>query len=313
MNEVIVVENLVKKYKDICAVNDISFTVKKGEILGFLGPNGAGKTTTIKSILSLLEYEEGRISVNGVDARKYKHKIMSDMGAVLEGARNIYWHLSPDENINYFAGIMGLSTHKIKEEKEYLLKRLKLWDVKDKEVREFSKGMQQKTAIAAAIIHKPTILLLDEPTLGLDIETKNDIKDWIISMSKEQHKTILITSHDMSFMESICDRILIIKKGKLLSNNTMLELKDKFANKKYSITIKDGFSAPDRESFKELIGHEIIENKDSSVLTASLKNSKEIYNIFDILKLQNKEILDINVKENTLEDIFTNLTTDEVK
>jgi len=313
MSEVIVVENLVKKYKDICAVNDISFTVKKGEILGFLGPNGAGKTTTIKSILSLLEYEEGRIFVNGMDAKKYKHKIMSDMGAVLEGARNIYWHLSPDENINYFAGIMGLGTNKIKEEKEYLLKRLKLWDVKDKEVREFSKGMQQKTAIAASIIHKPSILLLDEPTLGLDVETKNDIKEWILSMSKEQNKTVLITSHDMSFMESICDRILIIKKGKLLSNHSMTELKDKFANKKYSITIKEKFSDSDKAGFKDIGEHEIIENQDSSVLTVSLKNSREIYNIFDILKYQNKEILDINIKENTLEDIFRNLTTDEAK
>ncbi|MGD9707480.1 MAG: ABC transporter ATP-binding protein [Candidatus Delongbacteria bacterium] len=313
MSEVIVVENLVKKYKDICAVNDISFTVKKGEILGFLGPNGAGKTTTIKSILSLLEYEEGRIFVNGMDAKKYKHKIMSDMGAVLEGARNIYWHLSPDENINYFAGIMGLGTNKIKEEKEYLLKRLKLWDVKDKEVREFSKGMQQKTAIAASIIHKPSILLLDEPTLGLDVETKNDIREWILSMSKEQNKTVLITSHDMSFMESICDRILIIKKGKLLSNHSMTELKDKFANKKYSITIKEKFSDSDKAGFKDIGEHEIKEDQDLSVLTVSLKNSREIYNIFDILKLQNNEIFDINIKENTLEDIFRNLTSDEAK
>ena len=313
MSEVIVVENLVKKYKDICAVNDISFSVKKGEILGFLGPNGAGKTTTIKSILSLLEYEGGNISVNGMEAKKYKNKIMSDMGAVLEGARNIYWHLSPDENINYFAGIMGLGTSKIREEKEYLLKRLKLWDVKDKEVREFSKGMQQKTAIAAAIIHKPSILLLDEPTLGLDVETKNDIREWILSMSKEQNKTVLITSHDMSFMESICDRILIIKKGKLLSNHSMAELKDKFSNKKYSITVKEIFSDSDIAGFNEIGEHEIIENQDSSVLTVSLKNSREIYNIFDILKYQNKDILDINIKQNTLEDIFTNLTTDEDK
>ncbi|MDA3886991.1 MAG: ABC transporter ATP-binding protein [Candidatus Delongbacteria bacterium] len=313
MTKVITVDNLVKKYKEFYALDDISFSVNKGEILGFLGPNGAGKTTTIKSILSLLEYEEGKITVNGFDAKRERKKILLDIGAVLEGARNIYWHLSPDENINYFAGIMGLSPKKIKEEKEYLLKKLKLWDVKDKQVREFSKGMQQKTAIAASIIHKPTILLLDEPTLGLDVETKNDIREWIISMSRDENKTILITSHDMSFIESICERILIIKKGKLLSNNSMSELKEEFANKKYTITIEGNFSDADKENFKEIGEYKITGDDLSSTLEVSLKNSKEIYNIFDILKLQNKEILDINISERTLEDIFTELTTDEVK
>ncbi|MDA3837916.1 MAG: ABC transporter ATP-binding protein [Candidatus Delongbacteria bacterium] len=313
MTKVITVDNLVKKYKDFYALDDISFSVNKGEILGFLGPNGAGKTTTIKSILTLLEYEEGKICINGLEVKKNKNKILSDIGAVLEGARNIYWHLSPEENINYFAGIMGLSPRKIKEEKDYLLKKLKLWDVKDKQVREFSKGMQQKTAIAASIIHKPTILLLDEPTLGLDVETKNDIREWIISMSRDENKTILITSHDMSFIESICDRILIIKKGKLLSNNTMSELKEKFANKKYSITVEGVFSEEDKDKFENIGEYKITESDSSSTLEMSLKNSKEIYNIFDILKLQNKEILDINVSERTLEDIFTNLTTEEDK
>ncbi len=313
MNEVIVVENLVKKYKDLCAVDDISFSVRKGEILGFLGPNGAGKTTTIKSILSLIEYESGKIFVNGLEARKNKNKIMSDIGAVLEGSRNVYWHLSPDENINYFAGIMGIGTKMIKKEKEFLLKKLKLWDVRDKEVREFSKGMQQKTAIAAAIIHDPSILLLDEPTLGLDVETKSDIREWIFSMSKEQNKTVLITSHDMSFMESICDRILILKKGKLLTNHPMSELKEKFANKRYSITVKEIFTCPDRDSIKDIGEHDITTGQNNSVLTVSLKNSREIYNVFDILKKLNKEILDINIRENTLEDIFMNLTSEEVK
>jgi len=138
---------------------------------------------------------------------------MPDIGAVLEGARNIYWHLSPDENINYFAGIMGLTPKQIAKDKEVFLKKMNLWDVKDKEVRKFSKGMQQKTAIISSIIHNPSILLLDEPTLGLDVHTKNDIKEWIISMSKEEKKTIVITSHDMGFIETVCDRILIIKKG----------------------------------------------------------------------------------------------------
>lgn len=311
MSEVIKVENLVKKYNDFYAIDNISFSVKKGEILGFLGPNGAGKTTTIKSILSLLEYEEGKVYINGFDAKKNRNKVLSDIGAVLEGARNIYWHLSPDENINYFAGIMGLSSKKIKTQKEYLLKKLKLWEVKDKEVRKFSKGMQQKTAIAASIIHNPTILLLDEPTLGLDVETKNDIKEWIVSMARDENKTILITSHDMGFVESICDRILIIKKGKLLSHNSMAELKSEFANKRYSIKIKGQFLATEKDNFKSNFDCKIENNSDDTLLSLSLNSSNEIYQIFDILKSQNKEILDIDIKENTLEDIFTNLTNGE--
>ncbi|MCK4504732.1 MAG: ABC transporter ATP-binding protein [Candidatus Aegiribacteria sp.] len=310
-NSIISVSNLIKSYKDIVAVDGISFNAYKGEILGILGPNGSGKTTTLKSILGLILFDSGDIHVSGMDVKKDHLKILRNTGAVLEGARNIYWHLSPEENLKYFAGLRGLSHSHIKERMNILLHELELADVRKKEIREFSKGMKQKVALACAFIHDPEILLLDEPTLGLDVEISRVMRNWLKEVVQKSGKSILVTSHDMDFIESVCDRVLIIKEGRILSHETLQSLKMKFSRKVFHLEIADTL---DQNTFRRIeeLGELTIENTDNGCrLIILLKNAMLIYDLLEILRSADSEITDFSTVESDLEDIFLNVIKDE--
>ena len=312
MNKTIIsVSNLRKSYKDIVAVDGISFSAYKGEILGILGPNGSGKTTTLKSILGLIFFDSGDIHVSGMDVKKNHLKILRNTGAVLEGARNIYWHLSPEENLRYFAGLRGLSHSHIKERMNTLLHELKLADVKKKEIREFSKGMKQKVALACAFIHDPDILLLDEPTLGLDVEISRSMRNWLKEVVQKSGKSIIVTSHDMDFIESVCDRVLIIKDGRILSHETLQSLKTKFSRKVFNLEIANILDQDSKRRIEEL-GELTVENTDNGCrLIVLLKNSMLVYDLMEILKSSNTEITDFSTVESDLEEIFLNVIKDE--
>jgi ABC-2 type transport system ATP-binding protein len=310
-NSIISVSNLMKSYKDIVAVDAISFNAYEGEILGILGPNGSGKTTTLKSILGLILFDSGDIHVSGMDVKKDHLKILRNTGAVLEGARNVYWHLSPEENLKYFAGLRGLSHSHIKDRMNILLHELELADVRKKEIREFSKGMKQKVALACAFIHDPDILLLDEPTLGLDVEIARTMRNWLKEVVQESGKSILVTSHDMDFIESVCDRVLIIKEGRILSHETLQSLKMKFSRKVFHLEIADTLNQDTFRRIEEL-GELTVENTDNSCrLIILLKNAMLIYDLLEILRSADSEITDFSTVESDLEDIFLNVIKNE--
>ena len=301
------VKDLVKTYKDLTAVNHISFDVREGEILGILGPNGSGKTTTLKSILGIIEFDEGSIEVNGLSVKNRRKEILKDMGAILEGARNIYWHLSPRENLTYFAGIRGIPKRTIIRRTDYLLESLELSDVADKEIRQFSSGMKQQCALACAFIYNPSILLLDEPTLGLDVEISRTIRDWLLNVVEEEGKTILITSHNMDFIESICDRILIIRRGEIISHETVASLKDKFAGKHFRIDLE---SEPQSRLLDEIANLGTVSVSGSSI-RLELATANHLIPLMRILGEANAKILDFQTVENDLEEIFLEVIREE--
>ena len=309
--KVIKVENLYKKYKDVVAVDHISFDVHGGEILGMLGPNGSGKTTTIKSILGLLCFDDGAIHVNGLNIGNNRRNILGNVGAVLEGARNVYWHLSPEENMKYFAGIKGFSVGEINDRMKFLLESLQLTDVGKKELRQLSKGMKQKVSLACAFIHDPEILLLDEPTLGLDVEISLTMKEWLRSIVRNENKTILITSHNMDFIESVCDRVLIIKKGSIISHETIDSLKIKFSKKAYVIDIDGSINESQKTAIESICELDVKTANGNQVLTVLMENTMQIYNLFDILKSENTELRDFRTVESDLEDIFLDIIRNE--
>src|SRR5713101_2413466 len=186
---------LTKRYgkgaRALTAVDHVSLTVPYGQVFGLLGPNGAGKTTTIKMMTGLVTPTEGTALVGGYDVGRHRGDAVRQIGAVLEGSRNVYWSLSAWQNLLYFGRLKGLSRRLIAPRAESLLRSLDLWERRHQAVGSYSRGMQQKVAIAAALITDPPILLLDEPTLGLDVQMARTVKDWIARLAHEQGKTVV--------------------------------------------------------------------------------------------------------------------------
>lgn len=223
MQDIIKVTGLTKKFNDLTAVSDLSFTVKEGDVYGFLGQNGAGKSTTIRMLLTLIAPTSGGIELFGKKLQGHKREILSQIGAVIEKP-DVYKYLSAYENLGLFA---KLSDKKISHRQ--LMDQLEMVGLahraKDK-VKTFSQGMKQRLGIAIALVHDPRLIILDEPTNGLDPQGIADIRNLILHLSRERNKTVLVSSHLLSEIEQIATRMLIIDRGKKLVEGSAAELFD---------------------------------------------------------------------------------------
>lgn len=223
MNPVIEVKNLTKQFRDLKAVDDLSFTVEAGQVYGFLGQNGAGKSTTIRMLLTLIKPTSGTIEVFGMNLGKHRKEILRQTGAVIERP-DLYKYLTALENLRIFAAMSG---NKISEKK--LMEQLDMVGLAERahsKVKTYSQGMKQRLGIATALVHDPQLIILDEPTNGLDPQGIADIRNLIIQLSKEMKKTLVISSHLLSEMELIADSMLIIDKGKKLVEGKVSDLFD---------------------------------------------------------------------------------------
>lgn len=218
------IKNLTKKYDGTKILNNVNINIKKGNIYGFLGPNGAGKSTTIKIILGLIKNYDGQIEIFDSQLKKSRKEILSRIGALIESP-SYYDHLSAYENLKIWALLKEVPLSKIDE----VLKIVNLYENKDKKANKFSLGMKQRLGIAQALINDPDFLILDEPTNGLDPIGIKEIRNLILSLSKDYNKTILISSHLLSEVEMLVDDIGIIDKGNLLYEGTLEHLKSKYS------------------------------------------------------------------------------------
>jgi len=212
-------KNLVKKFKDFTAVDGISFKVNKGEILAFLGPNGAGKTTTIKMCTTLLKPTSGEITINGANPVTDPNAVRRSFGIIFQDP-SLDEELTAYENMEIHAVLYGVSKAIRKERIEQLLKFVELWDRKDDLVKKFSGGMKRRLEIARGLTHHPQILFLDEPTLGLDPQTRNHIWEYIKKLNKEEKMTVFFSTHYMEEAQKSADRIIIIDHGKIAGEGT---------------------------------------------------------------------------------------------
>lgn len=219
----ILVQSVSKKFKDFHAVKDVSFEVGQGEVLGLLGENGAGKTTTLRMISTVLKPTSGSIEVAGKNAVQDAEAVRRRIGILFGGETGLYDRLTARENITYFAQLYGLTAQEIKHRTDTLAERFGMTQYIDKRVGGFSKGMKQKAAIARSLIHNPEIILFDEPTSGLDITSANVIRQ-LIQDFKGEGKTVIFSSHIMSEVERLCDRVVIMHKGQLQYNGTLSAL-----------------------------------------------------------------------------------------
>jgi ABC-2 type transport system ATP-binding protein len=252
------VDNLKKTYRYgaalLEAVRSVSLTLATGEVLAFLGPNGAGKTTTIKMIAGLIRPDAGRVRIAGVDPHRNPEALRL-LGAVLEGNRNLYWRLTPEENLEYFGVLKGLSHREARRRGRLLLERFDLLSKRRTTVQTLSRGMQQKLALAVALIHQPKLLLLDEPTLGLDVEATQNVKALVRSIANEGC-AILLTTHQLDIAEELSDRVAIIQKGEIIAASPTRDLIQQFSGTAYTIEV-EGELDPARVRVLQGVGAEV--------------------------------------------------------
>lgn len=286
------------------AVDTLSLEIPVGQVIGFLGPNGAGKTTTIKMICDIITPTEGSVKVNGLNMQEKRNDALTSIGVVLEGARNIYWQLSPWQNLMYFGRLKMIYPSELKEYAEHLLHTLALWEVKDMPVSDLSRGTQQKVAIACALIHNPPILLLDEPTLGLDVKASRTIKNWITDLAQKQKKTVVLTTHQLDIAEQLCERIVIINKGKIIADQPTHELLSAVHEEHYQIAV----AGKVKDSGLILPGMDAVEKEDHTLYIGAILDQAELYKKLALIHDRNLSLLSVTRTKNNLEEVFMHLT-----
>lgn len=296
------VTNLSKNYGSQIAVNNISFTVNKGEIVGFLGPNGAGKSTTMKMITGYLASDAGKINVCGINANENNTQIKKKIGYLPE-ANPLYMDMYVREYLEFIANL-----HEIKDSKkniESVIKTVGLATESHKKIGQLSKGYKQRVGLAAALVHDPEVLILDEPTSGLDPNQIVEIREVIKQLG--QSKTVLFSSHIMQEVEAICDRVIIINKGNIVADDRLSSLQ-KSGSTQQQVTIE--FKKPvDIEWLKKLNGVDGVENIHSSVFNIKCSNAEALKKQLLQLSIdKNLDIVSLKSTEQSLENIFRGFT-----
>jgi ABC-2 type transport system ATP-binding protein len=302
--KVLEVYHLQKTYrqggKQVQAVVDVSLTLAAGEILAFLGPNGAGKTTTIKIIAGLIRPDAGSVRILGRDPHT-EPGALAQVGAVLEGNRNLYWRLTPLQNLEYFGVLRGLSPKAARQRGLELLETLGLGEKGEVAVQTLSRGMQQKVAIAVALLHQPALLLLDEPTLGLDVEAAQAVRS-LIRQIAASGRAILLTTHQLDVAEALSNQVAVIERGTILVQAPTQELIRQFASAAgtYRIELEQELD-PSRAERLAQQGVEIL----SSHQLRFRGFSEALYQVLEILKPL--PVLSVKREEADLTHIFLKL------
>lgn len=303
--DIITTENLTKQFDGFTAVDNVSFSVKKGEIFGFLGPNGAGKTTTIKMLTTLLTPTKGSAHVASFDIIKERDKVRKKIGVVFQDPA-LDTELTGQENLDFHARMYGLSKDERKKRINEVLKLVDLEDKKDTLVKNYSGGMKRRLEIARGLMHYPTVLFLDEPTLGLDSQTRQAIWAYIKKMNKEENTTIFLTTHYMDEADHLCDRVGIIDHGKILVIDSTHNLKNSVGDDLITLSSTD-----DDNLLKRLKEESWIKNtkKEEAYLILSVEKGEEkIPVIIEIAQSLNIKIKSISVRKPTLDDVFLSFT-----
>lgn len=299
--------------KEFKAVDGVSFNIYKGEIFGLLGPNGAGKTTTIKMITGLLRPTSGVINVMGKDVDKNPMEALNNIGTVLAGDRSIYWKLTARENLEYFAALYGCGRKEAKDRTVKVLERLGLTQKADELVEKYSTGMKQKVALGKALIPFAPVVLLDEPTLGLDPQSALNLREIIMDI-KDEGRTVLLTTHYMEEADFLCDRIAIIDGGKIIALDTPENLKSSM-NKLKTVRIKLN-NTTDKllnalqniKDVKNVVSDYDAEKRNYTITIHHNDGESIMQNMLDRISENKCKVLSVDVLEPSLEDVFIHLT-----
>ncbi len=297
-----------RSIKEVIAVEDISFDVQAGELFGLLGPNGAGKTTTVKMLATLLIPTGGSAAVAGFDVVKQSNEVRKRIGFIFGGERGLYWRLSGDDNLRYFASLYGVDPAVSKKRIPYLLEMVGLQGRGNERVGGYSRGMKQRLHVARTLLHDPDILFLDEPTIGLDPVGAREFRNVILNLQSEK-KTILLTTHYMFEADALSDRIAIINKGKVIALDTPGGLKSHVSD--LSVVEVETFGAPEPalEKLRALpfVDSLSVEDREQKqmLLVQTKRGAEAVPDVMSVLDGQ--RIGRVIVREPTLEDAYVRL------
>ena len=311
MNNIIEVKNLVKQYKELKAIDDLSFEVHEGEILGLLGPNGSGKSTTMNCILSLLNFSKGSIKIFGKEMKPDSYDIKSKIGVVFQDV-SVFDELTVYENIDYFCGLYIKDKKTRKQYIEDAINLVGLGEFKKFYPKKLSWGLLRRLNIACGIAHKPKLIFLDEPTVAVDPQSRNNILDGIKKL-RDDGATIVYTTHYMEEVEILCDRVIILDKGKVLASGTTDELKT-LAKIEEKVTVEvNNLSLSYIEKIKELENVDDVTYNGNILLVTYKKGKNNLVDMIDYLKKESIKYNRIYSERPTLNDVFLELTGKELR
>ncbi|MGC8586086.1 MAG: ATP-binding cassette domain-containing protein [Candidatus Micrarchaeia archaeon] len=304
--EFVTVRNLVKKFGDFAAVNNISFEVKKGEIFGLLGPNGAGKTTTLNLLLGLLRPTSGSIYINGLDMSRHGKELKQQIGLMTQETV-VEPDLTARENLELFAKLYHLDKNEIEKRINDALKEAQLTNFADKKAGTFSGGMQRRLLLVKTLLHEPRLIILDEPTTGLDVQNRSQMWDHIRSLHKKGI-TVILTTQYLEEADALCDRIAIINHGKIIAMGTSSEIKRIAGENILEVVTTEKYAGRVAEIIKDVSG--VSPETKIDRITANIKKEplEIMRKISDILKRENIPVLALSMHLPTLDDVFIRLT-----
>lgn len=295
-------KNFIKReYKYIDAIKDISFNIEEGSIVGYIGQNGAGKSTTIKILSGILIPDKGNVTIDGLTPWKDRKKYVSKIGVVFGQRSQLWWDIPAEDTFNLLKDIYKIEDSKFEEKKNQLVKLLNIEDIIHVPVRQLSLGQRMRCEIAASLLHEPKILFLDEPTIGLDALSKQIVRDFIKKINKEHKVTVILTTHDMSDIEALAKRIIMIGNGEIIYDGTLKNLKQKYDHHKH-ISVTTGTKL-NKLRKKGIITQE--KTSDGYKFTIDSKEL-EVSNFLNYLSTK-VDIKDLEIDNESLDNIIINL------
>lgn len=303
-------KNLVKRYKDVLAVDNVSFTIEEGEIFGLLGPNGAGKTTAINALIGITRLDSGEITIFGKNPKDHELEIKRDLGVVPQDLA-IFEDLTAYENLCYFGKLYGLKGSLLKERVEEALKLTGLMEKKKEYPRKYSNGMKRRLNIACAIVHHPKLIIMDEPTVGIDPQSRRHILQSVQQLNKKG-ATIIYISHYMEEVEEICTRVVIMDQGRVIAKGSKDELKALMTSDQRVVIVLSTLNYTLVDNIKKLAGVKEVYVNGNELTVISRKNSKNLNGIINYVA-ESSEILALNVEQPSLETVFLTLTGRSLK
>ena len=290
-----------RKYETKVAVNKINFTINEGEIVGYIGSNGAGKSTTIKMMCGILNPTSGKVLINGIEPYKKRQTVAKQIGVVFGQKTQLWWDIPLIESFNVLKEIYLISDEEYKERFDFLQEVLDIKDFINQPVRTLSLGQRMRADLAASLLHNPKILFLDEPTIGLDVLVKEKIRNAILMMNKKYNTTVILTTHDMSDIEMLCNRIIMIEKGNIIYDGSLKDIKNKFGDLR-TLNIQfdtTSINLDELKTFNDQVNYEFENGTLIAKFDAAKVSLDKVIN--EILK--KFTIKDMKIKELTIEDI----------